>query len=109
MKLIKNIIPFTFLLFISVHLVLFLVLQKDPIDFVQNRENSLIPSYDKSGTTVYFKKWYRYIEDHFPLKNEYIKQSTVRIRMEYVKRETSNADITVKVILGFNAAPNTRK
>ncbi len=43
------------------------------------------------------------------LLDEYIKQSTVRIRMEYVKRETSNADITVKVILGFNAAPNTRK
>jgi hypothetical protein len=29
--------------------------------------------------------------------------------MEYVKREASNADITVKVSLGFDAAPNTRK
>ncbi|MFZ4102639.1 MAG: hypothetical protein ACOYKR_11880 [Sphingobacterium thalpophilum] len=43
------------------------------------------------------------------LLDDYIKESTVRIRMEYVKREASNADITVKVSLGFDAAPNTRK
>lgn len=97
MKLIKNIIPFTFLLFISVHLVLFLVLQKEPIDFVQNRENSLIPSYDTAGTTVYFKKWYRYIEDHFPLKNEYIKQSNLIKGVWFKSFNSKN-----KVIIGQN-------
>ncbi len=77
MKTIKNITPFAFLLFISLHLVFFLTLKKEPIDFVQNRENALIPTYDTSGTAVYFKKWYHYVEDHFPFKNDYIKQSNL--------------------------------
>lgn len=43
------------------------------------------------------------------LLDEYIKESTVRIRMEYVLRNPTTADMTIKASLGFNAAPNTSK
>lgn len=97
MKIIKNITPFAFLLFISLHFVLFLIIKKEPIDFVQNRENSLIPTYDTSGTTVYFKKWYHYVEDHFPFKNEYIKQSNLTKGVWFNSFNVKN-----KVIIGNN-------
>jgi hypothetical protein len=97
LKIIKNITPFAFLLFISLHLVLFLIIKKEPIDFVQNRENSLIPTYDTSGTTVYFKKWYHYVEDHFPFKNEYIKQSNLTKGVWFNSFNVKN-----KVIIGNN-------
>lgn len=97
MKTIKNITPFAFLLFISLHLVLFLTIKKEPIDFVQNRENSLIPTYDTSGTTVYFKKWYHYVEDHFPFKNDYIKQSNLTKGVWFNSFNVKN-----KVIIGNN-------
>jgi len=41
--------------------------------------------------------------------DEYIKESTVRIRMEYILRNATTADMTIKASLGFNAAPNTSK
>ena len=97
MKIIKNITPFAFLLFISLHLVLFFALKKEPIDFIQNRENSLIPIYDTSGTTVYFKKWNHYVEDHFPFKNEYIKQSNLTKGVWFNSFNVKN-----KVIIGNN-------
>jgi hypothetical protein len=43
------------------------------------------------------------------LLDEFIKESTVRIRLEYVKRDVTNADITIKASMDFNAAPNTSK
>lgn len=43
------------------------------------------------------------------LLDEYIKESTVRVRMEYVLRNATTADITIKASLGFDAAPNTSK
>lgn len=43
------------------------------------------------------------------LLDEYIKESTVRIRMEYSLSSAINADITIKASLGFNASPNTTK
>lgn len=97
MKTIKNITPVAFLLFISLHLVLFFALKKEPIDFIQNRENSIIPTYDTSGTTVYFKKWYHYVEDHFPFKNEYIKQSNLTKGVWFNSFNVKN-----KVIIGNN-------
>lgn len=41
------------------------------------------------------------------LLDDYIKGSTVRIRMEYVLRNSLNTDISIKASLGFNVAPNT--
>lgn len=43
------------------------------------------------------------------LLDDYIKSSTVRIRMEYVLRSTISSDINLKVSLGLNVAPNTAK
>jgi len=43
------------------------------------------------------------------LLDDYIKESTVRIRMEYVQRDATNADIAIKASMGFNAAPKTSK
>jgi hypothetical protein len=43
------------------------------------------------------------------LLDEFIKESTVRIRLEYVKRDVTTADITIKASMDFNAAPNTSK
>mgnify|MGYP002362444673 CR=1 FL=1 len=63
------------MLFIGIHGLLFFVLKKEPIDFIQNKENATLPVYDTNGVTVYFKKWFHYIEDHFPFKNDYISLS----------------------------------
>lgn len=41
------------------------------------------------------------------LLDDYIKGSTVRIRMEYVLRNTLASDISLKASLGLNVAPNT--
>lgn len=43
------------------------------------------------------------------LLDNYIKESTVRIRMEYVLNNPTNADLTIKASLGFTATPNTGK
>jgi hypothetical protein len=43
------------------------------------------------------------------LLDDFIKESTVRIRMEYVLRDATSADMTIKASLGFNAGPNTNK
>ena len=43
------------------------------------------------------------------LLDNYIKSSTVRIRMEYVLRSAISSDINLKVSLGLNVAPNTAK
>jgi alginate O-acetyltransferase complex protein AlgJ len=97
LKIIKNITPFAFLLFISLHLVLFFTLKKEPIDFVQNREKLLVPSYDTSGINGYIDSWTDYIEDHFPLKMEYIKQSNL------IKGLCFNSfNVKNKVIIGKN-------
>jgi hypothetical protein len=76
---------------------LFLFQKKEPVDFIQNRENSLIPNYDTSGATVYIKKWFTYVEDHFPFKNEYIKQSNL-VKGIYLNSFNSKN----KVIIGKN-------
>lgn len=43
------------------------------------------------------------------LLDEYIKDSTVRIRMEYSLSSAIASDITIKASLGFDASPNTSK
>jgi hypothetical protein len=43
------------------------------------------------------------------LLDDYIKGSTVRIRMEYVLRSAISSDINLKASLGLNVAPNTAK
>jgi len=43
------------------------------------------------------------------LLDEYIKESTVRIRMEYILSSAISADITIKASMGFDAVPNTSK
>jgi len=43
------------------------------------------------------------------LLDDYIKGSTVRIRMEYVLRNAVSSDINLKASIGFNVAPNTAK
>jgi hypothetical protein len=43
------------------------------------------------------------------LLDDYIKGSTVRIRMEYVLRSAISSDINLKASIGFNVAPNTAK
>lgn len=97
MKTIKNITSFAFLLFIGLHFILFFTFKKESIDFVQNRENSIIPTYDTSGTSLYLKKWFQYAEDHFPFKNNYIKQSN------YTKGVWFNSfNVKNKVIIGKN-------
>lgn len=47
--------------------------------------------------------------DNSKLLDEYIKGSTVRVRMEYILRTELSADVTIKTILGFSVAPNTAK
>lgn len=47
--------------------------------------------------------------DNSKLLDDYIKGSTVRVRMEYVLRSTLPADLTLKTSLGFSVAPNTAK
>ena len=46
--------------------------------------------------------------DNSRFLDEYIKGATVRVRMEYVLRESLNADASVKATLGFTVAPATR-
>ena len=41
--------------------------------------------------------------------DQYIKESTVRIRMEYVLRNVTTTDISLKASLGFNASPKPSK
>ena len=43
--------------------------------------------------------------DNSRFLDDYIKGSTVRVRMEYVLRESINSDASVKVSLGFSVAP----
>lgn len=47
--------------------------------------------------------------DNSRLLDEYIKGSTVRVRMEYVLRNTLTADVSLKTSLGFSVAPNTAR
>ncbi len=47
--------------------------------------------------------------DNSRLLDEYIKGSTVRVRMEYVLRNTLAADVSLKTSLGFSVAPNTAR
>jgi hypothetical protein len=46
--------------------------------------------------------------DNSRFLDDYIKGSTVRIRMEYELREALNADVSVKASLGFSTAPATK-
>lgn len=46
--------------------------------------------------------------DNSRFLDEYIKGSTVKVRMEYELRESLNADVSVKASLGFSTAPATR-
>lgn len=47
--------------------------------------------------------------DNSRLLDDYIKGSTVRVRMEYVLRSPLAADVSVKTSLGFSVAPNTAR
>ena len=47
--------------------------------------------------------------DNSRFLDEYIKGSTVRVRMEYELRESLNADVSVKASLGFSTTPDTTK
>lgn len=47
--------------------------------------------------------------DNSRLLDDYIKGSTVRVRMEYVLRSALTADVSVKSSLGFSVAPNTAR
>jgi len=47
--------------------------------------------------------------DNSRLLDEYIKGSTVRVRMEYVLRSALTADVSLKTSLGFSVAPNTAR
>ena len=46
--------------------------------------------------------------DNSRFLDDYIKGSTVRIRMEYVLRDGLNSDVSVKASLGFSTAPATK-
>ena len=45
--------------------------------------------------------------DNSRLLDEYIKGSTVKVRMQYVLRDALVSDVTVRTSLGFSVAPNT--
>ena len=47
--------------------------------------------------------------DNSRFLDEYIKGSTVRVRMEYELRDALNSDVSVKASLGFSTAPDTTK
>jgi hypothetical protein len=47
--------------------------------------------------------------DNSKLLDEYIKGSTVKVRMEYILRSELSADVSIKTSLGFSVAPNTAK
>ncbi|WP_036678088.1 hypothetical protein [Daejeonella oryzae] len=67
------------------------VLVASRTDIASTAGNSLVLDIDNS----------RFLDD-------YIKGSTVRVRMEYVLRESINVDASVKASLGFSVAPATR-
>ena len=46
--------------------------------------------------------------DNSRFLDEYIKGSTVRVRMEYVLRDALNTDVSVKASLGFSTTPSTK-
>jgi hypothetical protein len=46
--------------------------------------------------------------DNSRFLDEYIKGSTVRIRMEYELRNALNTDVSVKASLGFSTVPATK-
>lgn len=50
-------------------------MKKEPIDYIQNRENANWPTYDTAGIPAYCKNLQNYFNDHVPFKNIYIKQS----------------------------------
>lgn len=47
--------------------------------------------------------------DNSRLLDDYIKSSTVRVRMEYVLRSSLTSDVSLKASLGFSVAPNTTR
>ncbi len=47
--------------------------------------------------------------DNSRLLDDYIKGSTVRVRMQYVLRSALTADVSLKASLGFSVAPNTAR
>jgi hypothetical protein len=47
--------------------------------------------------------------DNSRFLDDYIKGSTVRVRMEYVLRNSLNSDVSLRTSLGFSVAPNTAK
>lgn len=47
--------------------------------------------------------------DNSRLLDDYIKGSTVRVRMEYVLRSALTADVSLKASLGLSVAPNTAR
>ncbi|MGV3684080.1 MAG: hypothetical protein ACO1NS_00545 [Daejeonella sp.] len=47
--------------------------------------------------------------DNSRLLDDYIKSSTVRVRMEYVLRSSLTSDVSLKASLGFSVAPNTAR
>lgn len=47
--------------------------------------------------------------DNSKLLDEYIKGTTVRVRMEYVLRSALTSDVSLKTSLGFSVAPNTAR
>jgi hypothetical protein len=47
--------------------------------------------------------------DNSRILDDYIKGSTVRVRMEYVLRNTLSSDLTLRTSLGFSVAPSTAR
>jgi len=47
--------------------------------------------------------------DNSKMLDDYIKGSTVRVRMEYVLRSVLTADVSLKTSLGFSVTPNTAR
>ncbi len=47
--------------------------------------------------------------DNSRVLDDYIKSATVRVRMQYVLRNTLSSDITLRSSLGFNVSPNTTR
>ncbi len=47
--------------------------------------------------------------DNSRLLDDYIKGSTVRVRMEYILRTALTNDVSLKTSLGFSVAPNTAR
>ncbi len=47
--------------------------------------------------------------DNSKLLDDYIRGATVRVRMEYILRNSLTADVSLKASLGFSVAPNTNR